>query len=270
MKNIEKNTSPIGLIGMIHLQAMPGTPKNKLNPAQIIEHAIHEAAIYQKHGIHSLMIENMHDVPYLKSEAPSEVIALMAIIGHELKRRFPITLGIQLLAGANIEALAVACAADLDFIRAEGFVFGHLADEGYMDSCAGKLLRYRKQMGAEKVAIYTDVKKKHSSHSITSDTSIVETAKAAAFFLSDGIIVTGTSTGMEPLLEEVKAVKESVNLPIIIGSGITKNNLSTFAPFADGFIVGSAFKRNSKWFNELDEIAIEGFMKSFSGLNTYK
>lgn len=45
--------------------------------------------------------------------------------------------------------------------RCEGFVFGHVADEGYMDSCAGSLLRYRKNIGAENVQVYCDIKKKH-------------------------------------------------------------------------------------------------------------
>lgn len=66
-----------------------------------------------------------------------------------------------LIAGANKEALAVAMATGGSFIRAEGFVFSHVADEGWMDSCAGELLRYRRSIGAEDVAILTDIKKKH-------------------------------------------------------------------------------------------------------------
>lgn len=65
------------------------------------------------------------------------------------------------IAGANKEALAVAMATGGSFIRAEGFVFSHVADEGWMDSCAGELLRYRRSIGAEDVAILTDIKKKH-------------------------------------------------------------------------------------------------------------
>ena len=64
-------------------------------------------------------------------------------------------------AGANQEALAVAMASGADFIRAEGFVFSHVGDEGWVDSCAGKLLRYRRTIGAEDIMIWTDVKKKH-------------------------------------------------------------------------------------------------------------
>ena len=64
--------------------------------------------------------------------------------------------------GSNKEALAVAHASGADFIRAEGYVFSHVADEGWMDSCAGELLRYRKMIDAEKVMVFTDIKKKHS------------------------------------------------------------------------------------------------------------
>lgn len=35
----------------------------------------------------------------------------------------------------------------------------------------------------------------YSSHAITSDVSLSETAKAAKFFLADGIILTGITTG---------------------------------------------------------------------------
>ncbi len=48
-----------------------------------------------------------------------------------------------------------------DFIRAECFVFSHVADEGLMHASAGALMRYRKQIGAQNVAILADIKKKH-------------------------------------------------------------------------------------------------------------
>lgn len=67
----------------------------------------------------------------------------------------------QILAGGNQEALAVSKACGLQFIRAECFVFSHIADEGLMNACAGPLLRYRKAIDAEEVLIFTDVKKKH-------------------------------------------------------------------------------------------------------------
>ena len=128
-------------------------------------------------------------------------------------------------------------------------------------------MRYRKQIGAENILILTDVKKKHSSHSITSDVSIEETANAAEFFLSDGIIVSGSSTGKEPDINDVKKVKEVVNIPVILGSGITIDNVENYYPITDAFIIGSHFKKDSSWKNEVDDKRVKTFMKKYNQLS---
>lgn len=137
----------------------------------------------------------MHDIPYVQEQKLGpETVANMTRLTLEIKKIIPSTMmsiGIQILACGNKQALAVAKACDLQYIRTEGFVFDHVADEGYTKACAGDLLRYRKQIDASDILVFTDLKKKHSSHSITQDVSLLETAKAAEFFLTDGIIITG-------------------------------------------------------------------------------
>jgi membrane complex biogenesis BtpA family protein len=253
------------LVGMVHVKALPGTPENKLSSQEIIDEAIKEAKVFKKLGVNILAIENMHDIPYTKKVGP-EITALMTLVGKEIKK-LGVYCGIQILAGANKEALAAAKAADLDFIRAEGFVFAHVADEGYIESCAGELLRYRKQIGAENILVFTDIKKKHSAHAITSDVSIAETAHAAEFFLSDGVIVTGVSTGTEADLGEVEQVKKAVHIPVLIGSGITPENLKNYFEHADIFIVGSYIKKKGYWKNDLDEERISKLVKEINRLN---
>jgi predicted TIM-barrel enzyme len=73
----------------------------------------------------------------------------------------------QVLAGGNKEALSVALAAGLQFIRVEGFVFSHVADEGFTDATAGSLLRYRANIRADNILIFTDIKKKHRQVTVT-------------------------------------------------------------------------------------------------------
>ncbi len=55
----------------------------------------------------------------------------------------------------------MALASGGSFIRAECFVYSHVADEGWMDACAGELLRYRRTIGAEEIMVLADIKKKH-------------------------------------------------------------------------------------------------------------
>ncbi|XP_050439765.1 uncharacterized protein F13E9.13, mitochondrial [Adelges cooleyi] len=257
------------VFGMIHVKPLPGTPRFNGNVKEIIDSACKEAEIYTNCGIDGVIVENMHDIPYvLADKIGPEIVSMMTRICTSVRQIVPenIPCGLQILAAANNEAIAVAQAAKFQFIRAEGFVFGHVADEGYIDACAGKLLRYRKVIGAENICIFTDIKKKHSSHAITQDVNLIETAKAATFFLSDGIIVTGTATGHPAEPQDVQDVKRSVGVPVLVGSGVTVNNVHEYNG-SDGFIIGSHFKKNGNWQNELDEIAIKTFMEKISNDN---
>jgi len=256
------------IIGMIHVQALPGTPNHKMSLNEISALAVKEAKQYENAKLDAIIIENMHDVPYLKGQVGPEVTAAMTIVAKAIRDAVNLPLGIQILAGANKEALAVARAADLDFIRVEGFVFGHVADEGYIDSCAGELMRYRKNIEADKVKVFTDIKKKHSSHAITSDVDIVETAHAAEFFLSDGLIITGSSTGKAGDIRELDALKDSVSKPILIGSGITNDNISEYWPFANAFIIGSHFKEDGYWMNPISDKRLTVFMEKVEFLRS--
>lgn len=246
------------LIGMVHVAALPGTPKNKQSVDAIKKLAVEEAMLYKECGFDAIMLENMHDVPYAKRNVGVEIVATMTAIAVEIKRAVgDMVVGIQILAGANKHAVAVALAAELDFVRAEGFVFAHVADEGIIEGDAAELLRYRKMIGAEHIAIFTDVKKKHSSHSITSDVSIEDTIHAADFFLSDGIIVTGTETGVPCIPLDVRKAAQATKLPVIVGSGITAQNLNEYWRFANAFIIGSSMKVDGEWYNPVSKELVE-------------
>jgi hypothetical protein len=257
--------APRALVGMVHLGALPGTPAASRPLEEIVERAVEEAAAYRAAGFTAVAIENMNDRPYLNRAAGPEIVAAMTAAAREVRRACPLPLGVQVLAGANREAIAVAHAAGAAFVRAEGFVFAHVADEGAMDADAGTLLRYRRAIGAEDVCVFADVKKKHSSHAITADVSLADTARAAEFFLADGVVVTGAETGAPADPGEVAAVAGAVDLPVLVGSGITPDNLAAFAA-ADAFIVGSWVKTGGVWSGPLDESRLAAMAKAFRGL----
>jgi membrane complex biogenesis BtpA family protein len=257
--------APRALIGVIHVAALPGTPSNRKNVAAIADEAVREARVYEAAGFHGLTIENTHDRPYLKSSVGPEIGAAMAVVGSEVRRGVSLPLGIQVLAGANLWAIAVAHACNASFVRVEGFVFAHVADEGLIESTAGLLLRYRRTIGAENVRIFADIKKKHSAHAITADVDIVETAKAAEFFQANGVIVSGVSTGQPADASEVEAVSSAVSIPTLIGSGITPENIGSYSSAA-AFIVGSSVKRDGLWENPLDERRVLAVVRAFQRL----
>lgn len=253
-------TKPV--VGMIHVGALPGTPGHHQSMDQIIADACAEARLYREAGLNCLMLENMHDVPYLRGGVGPEIVAAMTVLAREIRRESgsDLPIGIQILAAADLEALAVAQAAGLDFIRTECFCFAHVADEGIMQSNAAKLLRYRRTIGATGVQVWADIKKKHAAHSLTADLTIGDVAEAAEFMGADTIIVTGTSTGRPPQPWEVAEARDHCNLPVFVGSGVGTENLGDLLSVSDGVIVGSHFKRDGHWANEIDAERVSAFM----------
>lgn len=248
------------VIAMIHLGALPGTPASRRSLREIEAQAVKEAVLYRKAGVHGLMLENMHDTPYLRGQVGPEIVAAMAVVARAVKDASRLPCGVQVLAAANQQAIAVAQAADLEFVRAEGFAFAHVADEGLIQSSAADLLRYRRAIGADRVQVWADVKKKHSSHAITADVGIGETAHAVEFMRGDAVIVTGAVTGDAPKPEDVRDVKRATRLPVYLGSGVTAANVGAFRAAADGFIVGSEFKAGGHWSGAVDPKRVRRFM----------
>lgn len=251
---------PRALIGMIHVQALPGAPFARHEISRIVDQASAEATLLAESGFDAIIIENMHDRPYLHGKHGPEVVAAMTRVGLAVadaaaaaRGGVPMPLGVQVLSGGNKEALAIALAVGGSFIRCESFVFAHIADEGLLaEAEAGPLLRYRNRIGAEHVRIFADIKKKHASHAITADVPIGEAAQAAEFFGADGLIVTGTATGKACRMEDVVETARATPLPVLIGSGVTPESCLGLLEHADGLIVGSWIKQNGFWENPPD------------------
>ena len=240
---------------MVHVGALPGTPHSQKGVREIATQAAGEARVLIEAGFDALIIENMHDAPYVNGPHDPAVTAAMTRVGVAVREvigeRVP--LGVQVLSRGEREALAVASAIGAEFIRCENFVFAHVADEGLMaEAAAGPLLRYRRAIGAERIRIFADVKKKHASHALTADISLGEAAEAAALFGADGLIVTGTATGKATRPDDVAAVRGATKLPVLVGSGVTPEQVRVLFRHADGLIVGSFIKRDGVWSNPIE------------------
>ena len=259
MSSLFSSSKPV--IGVIHVGALPGTPRSSQSVSELVSSARSEARVYRESGVDGLIIENMHDVPYLRGEVGPEIVAAMTAVAIEIKGECGLPVGVQILAGANVEAMAVAHAAGLDFIRAEAYAYAHVADEGLIESSAARLLRYRKMIGATGVQVWTDVKKKHAAHAITADVSLGETAETVEFMGADCVIVSGSATGKAPTIADVREAKGHCRLPVFLGSGITERNIAEFYGDADGFIIGSAFKVDGTWSNTIDASRVMALMK---------
>jgi len=266
MKNVSRRTTKDifgvdkALVGMIHLLPLPGSPVGCDSLQEVIDRASMEAEMLRAAGFDSLLIENTHDRPYLRRHVGPEVVAAMTAVTRIIRADHDVPLGIQVLAGDNRSALSVALACNAQYIRAEGFVFASIADEGLFEEAdAGPLLRYRRHIDAEHVAILADIQKKHSSHAITADCDTWDHAHGADYCLADGLVITGKSTGTSIRTAELESARSAVELPLCVGSGVTAESAPELFRLADALIVGSALKRQGDWRNEMEPGLLEAF-----------
>jgi membrane complex biogenesis BtpA family protein len=255
---------------MIAVMPLPGSPLYQGDDQRIVDQALSDLHHYSNAGVDAIVLENSHDLPYIKPPLPRRAIKLMTQIAREVRARFPGPIGIQMLEAANETALEIAASARLDFLRVEGFVFAHVGGAGIIEGCAGRLLRRRQELGCQRVKIFADVKKKHCSHALTGDLDILDEIKQAEFFLADGVIITGARTAEPPSLAELRRVKAATHVPVLIGSGMTPRNMKSFFPRADGFIVGSTFRQNGRFLGQLDPARLKSFMNTFRGLRRFR
>jgi membrane complex biogenesis BtpA family protein len=236
------------LVGMVHVLPLPGSPGWAGDMSAIVDRARADTEALLAGGVDGIIVENMHDLPYLKGGVPPETTAAMTLCTHhvvELAGDVPV--GVQVLAAANREALGVAVAAGARFLRVEAFAYAHVADEGLLDASAGPLVRARAHLGAaDRIGLWADVKKKHASHAITADLPLDEAAKGAAFCGADGLIVTGVSTGAPTSLDDIRAAK-AAGLPVAVGSGVGEASAGELSATADALIVGTALKEGGDW-----------------------
>lgn len=244
---------PLGLVGMVHLEALPGTPSSHLPVDAIIERAVLDATALAKAGFDAVLVENMLDAPYMLRSVGSEIVASMTAATSAVKSAIDLPVGVQVLAGANRAALSIAHASGCSFIRAEAFAYAAVADEGlFAEADAGPLLRHRRMIGADTVSIWADVRKKHSSHAITSDLSLAEIVQGTEFCGANAVVVTGAKTGDAVELNDIEEATSASSLPVIVGSGATPESIPDLLRVASAVIIGSAIKVDGDWRKQVD------------------
>jgi membrane complex biogenesis BtpA family protein len=228
------------LIGVIHLPALPGSPSYRGEPFErILERALRDLASLEEGGADAAILENFGDRPFAKF-ADKATVAQMAVIARELVRNAKIPIGVNVLRSDGVAALSIAFASDASFIRVNVFSGVAFTDQGLIEGCAREVLALRRALGA-KVAILADVHVKHAFHF----GDIADAARDAARNGADALIVTGKATGLPPDPADLRAVKGASHLPVLVGSGITPENVVDFQA-ADGFIVGTWLKEKGE------------------------
>lgn len=255
------------LIGMVHLLPLPGSPRYDGNGISgSLEAALRDAKALKDGGFDGLLVENYGDSPFKPAPTDPEIVASMTAIGKEISKQIDLPLGVNVLRNGAIAAMAIASAVRARFIRVNVLCEALLTDQGIISACAHDLMRYRKQLAAVDVRVYADVRSKHAAPLVSRP--IEESARDTAYRgMADALIVTGSRTGVEPDIDDVRRIKDCVSdRPVLIGSGLTIRNIKKLLSKADGAIVGTSIKENALTENQVDVTRVRELARSAEAL----
>lgn len=254
MKSKFNNTKPI--IGVVHLDPLPGSPKfNSLE--EVRKRAIEDSKKLEDGGIDAMIVENYGDNPFKKKVGDLTVSAMTDIIG-DIKKEIKKPIGINVLRNDWEAALSIANVLKLDFIRVNVYSGVSLTGEGIIEGEAADIQRFKDIHDIE-VDVMADIQVKHGKKLYPKgiqDEALEVTERG----LADQLIISGKRTSQAPNIEDLKSVKNTVNRPVLIGSGLTLNNIEKLLPFSDGAIVGTHIKKEENTSNEVSLKRVRSLM----------
>ncbi len=232
-----------GAIGMVHLQALPGSPDWQGDLSSVTAAALTDASALVEAGVRAVMVENYYDVPFYPRQVPAETVAAMSVVISALGGEFPeVVWGVNVLRNDAASALGIALATGARFIRTNVHVGTMVTDQGRIEGNAYHTLRLRRQLEAPDVGILADVRVKHARP--LAERPLGEEAQDLRLRgLADAVIVTGAATGSGAEAADVITVRQALpGCPLLVGSGMNAVTAADFFPTADGCIIGSALK----------------------------
>ncbi len=236
------------IVGMIHLQPLPGAPRFDGDREAIRERALADARTLEAGGVDALIVENFGDAPFHPESVPAHVVSEMTAVAGEVTNAVDLPVGINVLRNDAGAAIAVAGAVGADFVRVNVHVGAAATDQGVLEGRAHETVRLRERVAPD-VAILADVHVNHASP--VGDRGIERAARETGERgLADGVIVSGPGTGEaadETAIERVADSLSDLDVPVLVGSGVTADAVGgLFEAGADGAVVGSALERGGE------------------------
>ncbi|AKF07236.1 BtpA/SgcQ family protein [Sandaracinus amylolyticus] len=262
-------SAPRGLIGVIHLPAMPGDPGHAGGGFEAVyAHAMRDADALAEGGVEHVVVENFGSRPFVKGDArdplPPHQVAAITVVARALRDRFA-RVGVNCLRNDVVAALGIAAATGASFVRVNVHVGAYVTDQGVIEGEAARSLRYRHALGAHDVAICADVLVKHATPLAPIDATQA-TKDTLDRGMADAVVVTGTATGAPVDLATLEKVREAAGTrAVLLGSGLTPDDAERLLRYADGAIVGTWVKAGGDVRAAVDASRVRALVQACAG-----
>lgn len=247
------------IIGMCHLNALPGDPQYDAATGmrEVVAWARKDLLALQNGGVDAVMFSNEFSLPYLTKVETATVAAMARVIG-ELMPDMRIPFGVNVL-WDPARSLDLAAATGAKFVR-EIFSGVYASDFGLWDTNTGAVVRHQHHISAQDVKLMFNIVPEAAAYLEKRD--IVEVARTTVFnHKPDALCVSGLTAGAQTDAQVLKQVKEAVpDTVVFANTGVRLSNVAEQLGIADGAVVGTTFKKGGVFENHVDESRVREFM----------
>ena len=247
------------IIAMCHLQPLPGDPNfdSAGGMQKVVDMARHDLHALQNGGVDAVMFSNEFSLPYLTKIEPVTVGAMARVIG-ELKSEITVPYGVNCL-WDPIASLDLAAATGAKFVR-EIFTGVYASDFGLWNTNCGEVVRHQREIGAEDVKLLFNIVPEAAKY--LADRDIESIAKTTVFNCRpDALCVSGATAGSATDPETLRRAKSAVGDTVVFANtGCRVNTIENLLSIADGAVVGTTFKYDGKFENQVDVRRVKEFM----------
>jgi len=262
-------TSLRGLIGVVHLKAMPGDPGYRGGGFEAVERAaLADAEALAAGGVDGIIVENFGSAPFVKGteghRLPPHQVAFLSIVVRECVRLYGRPIGVNCLRNDAMAALGIAAAAGASFVRVNVHTGAYVTDQGLIEGEADRSLRYRAALGGG-VELAADILVKHATP-LAPLGATDATHDCLDRGLADAVVVSGVATGAPvdaALLRQVRAA--AGRRSVLLGSGLTPERVDELAPLATGAFVGTWLKVGGELSAPVDEVRVKQLVEAVRG-----
>jgi len=247
------------IIAMCHLQAMPGDPyyDPALGMDYVLEKAREDLIALQDGGVDAVMFSNEFSLPYLTQVKTVTVAAMARVIG-ELLSDIRIPFGVNCL-WDPVASLDLAVATGAKFVR-EIFTGVYASDFGLWNTDCGKTVRHQREIGAMDVKLLFNIVPEAARY--ITDREIESITKTTVFNCRpDALCVSGATAGTATDPEILRRAKSAAGSTLVFANtGCRIDTIESLLQIADGAVVGTTFKYDGIFENQVDTKRVKAFM----------
>ena len=253
--HIFKTEKPI--IAMAHIPALPGTPRydKEGGMQRLVDWVRRDVELLVDGAVDAIMFCNEDDRPYVFQAGIEQIAAMTRVVTETKPTSIPF--GVDFL-WDPMAAVTIAQATGASFMR-EVLTGVYESDMGLWSPDAGKFGRFRSNIGADDIRVFYNVVPEFASP-LGSRTPAERAHSAAVSSLADVILVSGRMAGAEADLSVIEEVKKSVDVPVLVNTGVKHVNVKEYLSVSDGAIVGSSLKVDGYTWNPVDPDRVKQLM----------